>query len=99
MEAHSVSAAPHNCADGSESLVVTNTAELNGTGGPRCCARASFCLAFAFVVLSPPYVFPAYVVRAAYWAVQSLRKMLVRVFKSSVTRRSASQVCVPQLVL
>lgn len=87
MEAHSVSAAPHNCADGSESLVVTNTAELNGTGGPR------------FVVLSPPYVFPAYVVRAVYWAVQSLRKMLVRVFKSSVTRRSASQVCVPQLVL
>lgn len=65
MEAHSVSAAPHNCADESESLVVTNTAELNGKGGPRCCARASFCLAFAFVVLSPPYVFPAYVVRAA----------------------------------
>lgn len=65
MEAHSVSAAPHNCADKSESFVVTNTAELNGKGGPRCCARASFCLSFAFVVLSPPYVFPAYVVRAA----------------------------------
>lgn len=102
MEAHSVSAAPHNCADESESLVVTNTAELNGKGGPRCCARASFCLAFAFVVLSPPYVFPAHVVRAALdWIGRcSLSgKCSCVFFKSSVTRRSASQVCVPQLVL
>lgn len=102
MEAHSVSAAPHNCA---ESLNHSwSQTQLNSKRGPRCCARASFCLTFAFVVLSPPYGFPAYVIRAALdcqfkFLLGGAGKRSCVFFKSSITRRSASQVCVPQLVL
>lgn len=89
MEAHSVSAAPHNC----RRVGITRGHKHSWAERYRrptlCCFIASLCFS---CLRRQGRV-------RLYWAVQSLRKMLVRVFKSSVTRRSASQVCVPQLVL